>query len=243
MLPGLTLGPGDFSPDNARTLLCEHGLFCFERVDQTELLQTLHALGTPLLHPDSNVDGLTLIAGSVQAADALNAGGFSDQALPPHTDRTILERPPEIVALWCEQPSPSGGDTVLLDGRVLYRDLADSSPELARLLENPRNVVFAAGDDVRFAPVFERTSAGRVRIRWRFDQLLYVNPSLWRWMEHLQQTITARSLQFRMAAGQGYVLQNTRWLHGRTAFSGPRAFHRLLLHVGKELEALGGFLP
>lgn len=34
-----------------------------------------------------------------------------------------------------------------------------------------------------------------------------------------------------MGVGDGYILQNARWMHGRTAFSGQREMHRLLGRV------------
>jgi hypothetical protein len=48
---------------------------------------------------------------------------------------------------------------------------------------------------------------------------------------------------FRLNAGQGYILDNHRWLHGRRAFTGQRVMYRV---NGNPLPHLGitpGFLP
>jgi alpha-ketoglutarate-dependent taurine dioxygenase len=37
------------------------------------------------------------------------------------------------------------------------------------------------------------------------------------------------SFSIKLSAGEGYVINNRRWLHGRKEFSGEREFLRLLL--------------
>jgi len=42
------------------------------------------------------------------------------------------------------------------------------------------------------------------------------------------------SLIKRLRAGQGYLIDNLRWLHGRTYVVGTRSAYRLLLSTGNE---------
>jgi hypothetical protein len=44
----------------------------------------------------------------------------------------------------------------------------------------------------------------------------------------LSEAIERHTLIVPLVAGRGYLLDNHRWLHARTAFTGPRLIHRVL---------------
>lgn len=65
-------------------------------------------------------------------------------------------------------------------------------------------------------------------IRFRQDDLARFSPGVTAVLPELLEVIRTRTVRFKLRAGQGYVLQNGRWLHGRTGFTGRRRMHRIL---------------
>jgi len=64
----------------------------------------------------------------------------------------------------------------------------------------------------------------------RMQQLLYPSRRA-SWSDRLEQAMARRCRRLRLRAGQGYLINDRRWLHGREAPSGgvhPRRLHRLV---------------
>jgi hypothetical protein len=101
-------------------------------------------------------------------------------------------------------------------------------------LSAPRSALFggAAG---HLGSVFTRTG-GRLTLRLRLDELAQFSPDVIHWLPALRATIDHHAQTFRLNAGQGYILDNYRWLHGRRAFTGQRVMYRAhgnpLPHLG-----------
>jgi hypothetical protein len=128
----------------------------------------------------------------------------------------------------CKSPAPIGGDSVLVDGYEIRAVLASRFPEALRELSRPASVVFGGGDAFHAGAIFE-DGPGGIHIRFRYDNLAYFSPPLIPLMPSFLSLLDERAFSFRLGAGQGYIVDNRRWLHGRTAFSGPREMHRLLV--------------
>lgn len=60
---------------------------------------------------------------------------------------------------------------------------------------------------------------GRVVVRLRLDDLAQFSPDdVSHWLPALRAAIERHAVEIGLSAGQGYVLGNHRWLHGRRAF-------------------------
>ncbi len=80
-------------------------------------------------------------------------------------------------------------------------------------------------------------------VRLRLDDLAQFSPEVTRWLPTLRATIHQHTTTFTLAAGQGYVLDNHRWLHGRRAYTGPRVMYRITGNPLPHLGIVPGFVP
>lgn len=225
------------------TVLAERGLALVEGLaDSSDLLRLAESIGTVVPHRDSGADGITTIADL--GAERLQSGfaGFSACALDPHTDRSGVDQPPVLLMTSCGKPAVTGGECVLIDGQVVYDDLAESEPDALRALCAPRSVLFggAAG---YLGSIFTDAEDGWVAIRLRLDGLAQFSPEVSRWLSTLRAVIDRHAVMFNLGVGQGYVLNNHRWLHGRRAFTGQRVIFRVNANPLPHLGIQSGFRP
>lgn len=137
---------------------------------------------------------------------------------------------------------PDGVTTVMhRGGLAVYADLLHIDPCAAQALSKPRTVLFggAAG---YLGSIFEHTPGGRVRVRYRQDQLAQFSPELARHLPSLGDAIERHTRWFALEPGEGYVLHNHRWLHGRTAYTGDRVMYRLSVDPHPYLAIPSGFV-
>lgn len=227
------------SQDGERTTglvaaLTERGLVLLDGVTTSDdLLRLAYSIATIVPHRDSDTSGLTTIAdigGQVRSGFA----GFSTCALNPHTDRSGTVNPPALLMMACGQPPSNGGECVVIDGKAVYDTLVKSHPGAAKALSAPRSVLFGGAAGC-LGSVFSH-SGDRIAIRLRLDDLAQFSPETTRWLPVLRATIDRHAATLRLNAGQGYVLDNHRWLHGRRAFTGQRVMYRV---NGNPLPGLG----
>lgn len=220
--------------------LAARGLVLLDDVTSADhLLRLAHSIATVVPHRDSDASGLTTIAdigGQMRSGFA----GFSACALNPHTDRSGIVNPPALLMMTCGQPASTGGECVVIDGKAVYDDLAESHPEAAKALSTPRSVLFggAAG---YLSSVFS-TTGDQITVRLRLDDLAQFSPEATRWLPVLRAAIDRHATVFRLNAGQGYILDNHRWLHGRRAFTGQRIMYRINGNLLPHLGITPGFL-
>jgi alpha-ketoglutarate-dependent taurine dioxygenase len=220
-------------PDDTRidvqlaSLLCRDGALTFEGVpDRAALLGLARQVMSVWRHRDSDNDGVTVIRDRGDLAQRPGCAGFGNSELMLHTESSAIAQPPQLMMLYCARRTGSGGACRLLDGATLYGALAARHPELLASLVSPRSVLFggAAG---HLGSVFEE-SAGRAVIRLRLDDLGQFSPQITHQMPALRDLIAELAVAVTLPEGHGYLLCNTRWLHGREAFSGDRVMCRLL---------------
>lgn len=218
--------------------LASDGLVTVTGVDgEARALEVARRLGDVRAHRDSAASGITRleVAGETQAA---GFRGFSDAGLFVHTDRSVAKHPPSLLFFWCEIPSEEGGETLLVDGRRVYEKLSMYEPRVFEAVTKPNAAVFASDGVFYCGAIYERLREGRLAVRFRYDELLYMAPPLAEAMPVFRGFLDASQISFRLAAGQGYILQNTRWLHGRRPFRGARRCGRLHIdpHEGERLH-------
>jgi hypothetical protein len=193
-----------------------------------------------VVHPHADLAGLTTLTDLGPAGRQPNAAGFSRRELLPHTDRSGVAHPPALLLTSCASAAATGGSCRLVDGLAVHDDLATTNPQALAAFLRPRTTLFggAAG---YLGSVFTDVPAGdgrpaRRMIRLRLDTLVRFSPEIAVWVPALQAAIDRNSHTFDLAVGQGYVVDNHRWLHARQAYEGPRVLYRL---HGDPLPGLG----
>jgi alpha-ketoglutarate-dependent taurine dioxygenase len=236
---------GDLSPATACDQLAEQlrstGAVVFAGIRGPEhLLALAGGLMDVVVHPDADATGLTTITDLGPAGWRPNAAGFSPRELPPHTDRSSVAHPPAMLLTSCASTAATGGTCQLIDGLAVHDDLATTSPQALAAFLRPRTTLFggAAG---YLGSVFTDVPAAdgrpqRRMIRLRLDNLARFSPEIAVWVPALQAAIERNSHTFDLAVGQGYLVDNHRWLHARQAYEGPRMLYRL---HGDPLPGLG----
>jgi hypothetical protein len=241
------LGPigADLGPVSVRERLVEQlrtdGVAVFVGIRGPEhLLGFAGDLMSVVPHPDSDPTGLTTITDLGPAGRHPNAAGFSRRALPPHTDRSCLAHPPALLLTACASTATTGGSCRLTDGLAVHDDLAATCPEALAAFRRPRTTLFggAAGYLGSVFTDVPPTDSGPARrmTRLRLDDLVRFSPEIAGWAPALQAAIQRPSHSFDLAVGQGYLVDNHRWLHARDAYQGPRVLYRL---HGDPLPGLG----
>jgi alpha-ketoglutarate-dependent taurine dioxygenase len=213
--------PGDAIAES----LASEGLVMIHEASVDELRDFLADWTVPVRHPHERAPGLTIVSPRSDVPDAADMAGFGRSGLIPHTDRSLEPDPPSLLAVVMVLPGSSGGDSSLVDGAHLVATLCQS---FGRDAVGSLRLRTRMGTTV---PVVESVE-GLARIRFRSDLLasLYSEsgnyPVLKAWRELVSQPTLVR-----LGAGDGYLVHNHRYLHGRSNFEGPRRLVRVLARV------------
>jgi hypothetical protein len=180
-----------------------------------------------LPHRDSDPDGLTVIRDTGHRADRSGFAGLGSGALLPHTERSGVPVPPRLMLIVCARPAQAGGEIVLVDGRQVHAGLAAHHPDALAALADGQAAFFGGADGL-VAPVFDQIGEGRCSVRLRLDQLVQWHPLARPFVPDLVNALDRLRQPMTLAPGEGYLIDNTRWLHARTAFTGARRHYRAL---------------
>lgn len=214
----------ELDADQTPSVLGHDGVVLIREASVDEVDDLLRRWTEPVDHPHQAVVGLTVITPRQRSEGTKSEAGFTRSALRPHTDRSLQATPPSVLAALMVSPVGSGGATSLVDSaRVLTRlrrHFGDTAVAALRLMP-------ADGSALR--PVVE-TAAGLTRLRYRDDQVAgpYGNADL---VARMRRLIVEETVTLELTAGEGYLVHNHRFLHGRTAFTGDRRLMRFLARV------------
>lgn len=229
----------DLHPHLASALR-DRGLATFSEIpNRPAFADLVRDLAVLYPHPDSGPDGLTLLHAR-DGSPGAGQLGFTDSELLPHTERSCLPRPPHLLMLMCLTPAHHGGESVLIDGRAVAEELSLAAPETWSALSAPRTAYFG-GSSGYVGAVFEPASPETWTIRLRLDELIRFAPRTVRHVEILREVMDRHTMVLRLGKGQGFILDNTRWLHGRRSFTGPRVMLRALSERHTHLPLERGF--
>ncbi|WP_131742460.1 TauD/TfdA family dioxygenase [Actinomadura roseirufa] len=222
---GVLLTPHRVGPDTPQVIaqrLQQTGLVVLDGLSsRAAVLDLASRIMTVTPHRDSDTDGLTTLRNTGQHAQRPGFAGFTGAELAPHTERAGTPAPPRLMLLVCGRPAESGGECLLTDGRSVHTDLFTGHPKAAHALSQPRTAFFGAGDGAGHpTQVFTACPGGRLAMRLRLDGLARWSPLTQPYLPELQAAATAHQLRLRLTAGQGYLLDNTRWLHARAVNGG-----------------------
>ncbi len=219
---------------HAAAQLRERGLVTFSGITgRAELIDIALQIMAIRPHRDADPDGVTVITKTQEESSGYT--GFTDAELIPHTDGTAVPNPPGLLLLVCRQAADEGGSTRVVDGARVIRALADQHPASLGPLSAPQAAFFGTAGAYLGAPL-EPAGPDRMRIRLRLDDLAWFSTQTAGAIPLLRTAIAAHTQTFRLREGEGLLLSNTRWLHGRDNFAGHRSMLRIL---GDPLPATG----
>jgi hypothetical protein len=194
--------------------------------DLSDATDLARRLGTVRPHRDANATGATII--SAERPSDISAGqAFTREAMPPHTDGSGVPEPATIIVNVMLSPASRGGSAVLVDGQGVLEDLAREAPDALATLQDP--TLFSFGAARLHAAVVDVNRYGRLTLRWRADGALEIAPAARQATSVFGALMLRHARLLALRAGDAYVLDNTRWLHGRSAYSGQRTVARLLV--------------
>ena len=223
---------GDHIEEHMAHALAEKGLITFDAIQSKEdLLHLCALLGTIVKHRDADGDGVTSIAKRDEISFVEGYQAFTASHLTLHTDGSSVPNPATLVVLWCEEPAEEGGISLFVDGKGLYQVLAKEHPQILRVLMTPHTAIFAGGETPFYSSVFSQSECNTVCIRFRYDSLGYYTASVCDILPIFLELLKRYTISFTLHKHQGYIIQNGRWLHGRTAFRGERKMYRVLIHI------------
>ncbi|MFI1019998.1 TauD/TfdA family dioxygenase [Streptomyces olivaceus] len=209
-------------------LLRTQGVATVEGLDtRAKVLAFAQHVMTLVPHPDSDPDALTTIRDRGATSRRPGLAGLGTGELLAHTERSSHPRPPRLMLMVCQQPAASGGDVLLTDGRALHDLLLERAPRALEMMALPGTAFYGDGGG-HLSQIFTRHRGERVSIRLRQDALVAFSPLITPHLPHLRTAIEALQQRITLDVGQGYLIDNSRWLHARTSFCGNRLCLRAL---------------
>ena len=159
---------------------------------------------------------------------------YTGLALQAHTDNPYRDPVPTIQVLYCLESSAPGGDNVLVDGFMAATTLRKESPQGFNLLSRYcAHFEYAGENDVCLhakRPIIELSAGGQLQsIRFNNRSAAPFTDIPFKHMadyygayRRLGEIINDPALEvgFRLNPGDCFVIDNTRILHARKAFSG-----------------------
>ena len=235
------LPPRRTAPEDMLADLSRDGLALIQVEPTPERLIALtRALGARVVaHPHSGADGVTAIED--RGACVAPLAGFTRAALAPHTDRSGVAEPPDLLLTVCATAASSGGDLLLVDGRAVFLDLAKHASDALVALCAPRSALFG-GADGHLGSVFA-PHADTAAVRLRLDSPIRFSPAVAPHLPVLRAAVDRHTVAVPAQPGTGYVLDNRRWMHGRRSYTGARCMLRVTAVAAAGTSRAGFAVP
>ncbi|KAL4980431.1 HAD-like domain-containing protein [Aspergillus desertorum] len=205
----------------------EHGIAFLKDCDEAKLSKLASQLGEVVRPRNEEISGTGI--SNIRFEPSLVGRGYSSDELYFHTDRSGWDRPPRILVSTLKSKSINGGASMLADTTRILQDIKEQGEGFYELLTNSKHSSFRS-DDGLFVPrpIFDESSR---LFRFRFDDGIQLSACLVIRFPQLFDTIYRNSFAVALEEGQGYLLDNHRYLHGRTSFTGSRELLRALVNL------------
>jgi alpha-ketoglutarate-dependent taurine dioxygenase len=201
------------------------GLLTFECHDEEAVLRAAQSVGQVMLHPDSDAKGITPIRLTEGRTDV----GLTTGELMAHTDRPATEKPPRYLVLWCKRASDAGGEAVAYRGRDVVRYLEENDPAALAAVTSSQAAIFRTGQYEHVGAIICIQDGEVVSVRLRFDRLIHFSWDVARSLPAFLVALESVAIRFALQPGQGYILDNLTWFHGRTSYTGDREMSRIMI--------------
>ncbi|KAI0191105.1 hypothetical protein F4808DRAFT_444119 [Astrocystis sublimbata] len=206
--------------------LYRDGVVFIQNCNEESLVHVSKSLGVPVGPRNAKSEGS--FVSNIRCAPDLVGKGYSSEELFFHTDRSGWDLPPRILATTVAKPATSGGESLFVDGEKVLKYLRVHEPLLYTLVTSPQYSSFKA-DDGTFIPRAMIDEARGI-LRFRFDDGIQLSATFIENFSRLKAIIYEHAFGVALKPGQGYIVDNHRFLHGRTAFTGERAILRVLAY-------------
>ncbi len=159
---------------------------------------------------------------------------YTNLGLQAHTDNPYRDPVPTLQLLSCLDNSVDGGHSIVVDGFAAAKQLQTENPEAAKLLSKYRATFHYAGSadvDLRAdKPVIDRTEDGQITaihfnnrsaaplVHVPYDEMERYYEAYRAFSEIIDDS--CQHVHFKLTPGTMFIVDNTRVLHARTAFSG-----------------------
>ncbi|KAJ6492030.1 hypothetical protein C8R45DRAFT_1073427 [Mycena sanguinolenta] len=213
--------------DKIQKAFYKDGIAYVQGVDEAKLVALGNYFGS-IIKPRNETGNGTGIS-NIRFAPGLEGKGYSSQELFFHTDRSGWDLPPRVLITTLKVQAISGGHSMLVDGQALLRHLRLNEPFLYGLITSPKYSSFRS-DDGTFTPrpIFDEATG---ILRLRFDDGVQLSATLIENWAKFRDAIYMHSFAIALSRGQSYIVDNHRFLHGRTSFTGQRELLRVLVDV------------
>jgi alpha-ketoglutarate-dependent taurine dioxygenase len=241
----------DFDLASSKAKLIERlnkeGLVTFDGIESSnQLLSISNELGKIFMHRDSDANGITHVVNKKTYNQKAGYQGLTSHSLKLHTDRSSIANPPEILVFYCKRQAEQGGESILMDGKVLYDTLKNEYPAILEEISKPNAILYGSDGNYFSGSIFDELSSNNnIRMRFRYDSLGFYTSSIISKLPVFLELIDRHSFSFTLKENQGYIIRNDRWLHGRNEFIGEREMYRILVNINKEIndQLQPGFNP
>lgn len=226
------LSADNFDYHVARQMLDKEGIVFFQNLYTESLGEDIANLfGTIHNTLDSTGNGITEITEEKSGKNVRNSRAFTRLSLYPHTDRSPMRKPPRYLLNWVQEAAQHGGETLLVDGWLLYEEMEKDYPKDLSILQTSI-ATFTDGINTHIDSIFKKDERGVISIRFRDDDCVLFADDAKPSVDCLRALIRKNLLTFELKTGDAYLLDNTRWLHGRNAYTGHRLICRLHINEG-----------
>jgi hypothetical protein len=214
--------------DELKTEVDVRGIARFTVASREELLELSSGFGDLLMHRDADPDTVTVVKHVPSMAGRDGYAGLEAGPLRPHTDGSGNDIVPKYITLWCTHNDGIGGECTMADGVAVVEDLLRDNPWVVEILSSNGAAIYKSGDEMYAGPVIWN-DGGTWKIRLRIDSNGFFSAEAIHAVEVLREAIAARTFTFPLNPGEGYVVDNERYLHGRLTFDGEREMLRTLM--------------
>ncbi|RDW72324.1 uncharacterized protein DSM5745_07496 [Aspergillus mulundensis] len=205
----------------------EHGIAFLKDCDEVKLGQLANQLGEVVRPRNEKTSGTGI--SNIRYDPSLEGKGYSSEELYFHTDRSGWDLPPRILVSTLKSKSTDGGASMLANTSRILRDIKEQGEDFYKLLTNAKYSSFRSDDGVFVPrPIYDETTG---LFRFRFDDGIQLSAAIVIRFPQLFETIYRNSFAVALQQGQGYLLDNHKFLHGRTSFTGTRELLRALVNL------------